>query len=114
MKIGISTGGTSVRSKKIFTDISRYPTGKHEIKLDNLVEGFILEQEKYNLMTVFLYFIFIFRYPFYMLSTIEYEISWITWLRYTAWIPLYPLGILFEGICVFVFVFQMNLYLSQM
>ena len=32
MKIGIFTGGTSVRSKNIFTDISRYPTGKHEIK----------------------------------------------------------------------------------
>ena len=32
MKIGIFTGGTSVRSKNIFTAISRYPTGKHEIK----------------------------------------------------------------------------------
>ena len=32
MKIGIFTGGTSVRSKNIFTDISRYPTGKHEIE----------------------------------------------------------------------------------
>ena len=31
MKIGIFTGGTSVRSKNIFTDISRYFTGKHEI-----------------------------------------------------------------------------------
>ena len=31
MKISIFTGGTSVRSKNIFTDISRYPTGKHEI-----------------------------------------------------------------------------------
>ena len=31
MKIGIFTGGTSVRSKNIFTDISRYPTGEHEI-----------------------------------------------------------------------------------
>ena len=31
MKIGIFTGATSVRSKTIFTDISRYPTGKHEI-----------------------------------------------------------------------------------
>ena len=31
MKIGIFTGSTSVRSKNIFTDISRYPTGKHEI-----------------------------------------------------------------------------------
>ena len=35
MKIGIFTGGTSVRSKNIFTAISRYPTRKHEIKEDN-------------------------------------------------------------------------------
>ena len=33
MKIGIFTGGTSVRSKNIFTDISRYPTGKHELNV---------------------------------------------------------------------------------
>ena len=32
MKIGIFTGVTSVRSKNIFTDISQYPTGKHEIR----------------------------------------------------------------------------------
>ena len=31
VKIGIFTGGTSVRSKNSFTDNSRYPTGKHEI-----------------------------------------------------------------------------------
>ena len=31
MKIGIFSGRTSVRSKNIFTDISWYPTGKHEI-----------------------------------------------------------------------------------
>ena len=31
MKIGIFTGGTSLKSKNIFTDISRYPVGKHEI-----------------------------------------------------------------------------------
>ena len=31
MKIGIFTGTTSVRLKNIFTDISRHPTGKHEI-----------------------------------------------------------------------------------
>ena len=33
VKIGIFTDGTSVRSKNIFTDISRYHTGKHEIKI---------------------------------------------------------------------------------
>ena len=31
MKVGIFTGGTSVKLKNIFTDISQYPTGKHEI-----------------------------------------------------------------------------------
>ena len=31
MKIGIFTGVTSVTSKNIYTDISRYPTEKHEI-----------------------------------------------------------------------------------
>ena len=41
MKIGIFTGGTSVRSKNIFTDISRYPTGKHEInRTIDLSNGF--------------------------------------------------------------------------
>ena len=33
VKIGIFTGRTRVRSKNIFTHISRYPTGKHEIIL---------------------------------------------------------------------------------
>ena len=33
MKITIFTGATSVRSKNIFTDISRYLTGKHEINI---------------------------------------------------------------------------------
>ena len=37
MKIGIFAGGTSVRSKNIFTDIYRYPTGKHEINIWHLV-----------------------------------------------------------------------------
>ena len=37
LKIGIFTGGTSVRSKNIFTDISRYPTGKHEINFDIII-----------------------------------------------------------------------------
>ena len=37
-KIGIFTGGTSVRSKNICTDISRYRTGKHEIKTDYIIK----------------------------------------------------------------------------
>ena len=34
MEINIFTGATSVRSKNIFTAISRYPTRKHEITSD--------------------------------------------------------------------------------
>ena len=41
MKIGIFTGGTSVRSKNIFTHISRYPTRKYEVKKKKNRNGFI-------------------------------------------------------------------------
>ncbi|KAL4227985.1 hypothetical protein ACF0H5_013423 [Mactra antiquata] len=40
------------------------------------------------------------RYPFYMFSSIGMDVKIVTWLRYTAWIPLYPLGFLFEGTVV--------------
>ena len=43
VEIDIFTGGTSVRSKNIFTDISRYPTGKHEIKLTSIISPTILK-----------------------------------------------------------------------
>ena len=39
VNIGIFTGATSVRSKNIFTDISRYPTGKHEIIIASFFWG---------------------------------------------------------------------------
>uniref|UniRef100_A0A671SE32 Very-long-chain (3R)-3-hydroxyacyl-CoA dehydratase n=1 Tax=Sinocyclocheilus anshuiensis TaxID=1608454 RepID=A0A671SE32_9TELE len=42
----------------------------------------------------------IFRYPFYMLACIDTEWKLLTWLRYTIWIPLYPLGVLAEGMCI--------------
>ncbi|XP_027017430.2 very-long-chain (3R)-3-hydroxyacyl-CoA dehydratase isoform X3 [Tachysurus fulvidraco] len=42
----------------------------------------------------------IFRYPFYMLACIDTEWKMLTWLRYTIWIPLYPLGVLAEAVAV--------------
>ncbi|KAF0886013.1 HACD3 dehydratase, partial [Crocuta crocuta] len=42
----------------------------------------------------------IFRYPFYMLSCIDMDWKVLTWLRYTVWIPLYPLGCLAEAVSV--------------
>jgi very-long-chain (3R)-3-hydroxyacyl-CoA dehydratase len=39
----------------------------------------------------------IFRYPYYALSVLGMEAKTLTWLRYTAWIPLYPLGFTSEA-----------------
>ncbi|XP_076443820.1 very-long-chain (3R)-3-hydroxyacyl-CoA dehydratase-like [Babylonia areolata] len=41
------------------------------------------------------------RYPYYMLQSAGWELRVVTWLRYTIWIPLYPLGMLLEGTVVF-------------
>uniref|UniRef100_A0A3P8XF16 Very-long-chain (3R)-3-hydroxyacyl-CoA dehydratase n=1 Tax=Esox lucius TaxID=8010 RepID=A0A3P8XF16_ESOLU len=63
-------------------------------------------EEMHNKPVVFFVFylwsaIEVFRYPFYMLACIDTEWKTITWLRYTAWVPLYPLGVLAEGVAVF-------------
>uniref|UniRef100_A0A672J3J4 Very-long-chain (3R)-3-hydroxyacyl-CoA dehydratase n=1 Tax=Salarias fasciatus TaxID=181472 RepID=A0A672J3J4_SALFA len=41
-------------------------------------------------------FIELVRYPFYMLGCINVDWKPLTWLRYSIWIPLYPLGVLSE------------------
>ncbi|XP_028049303.1 very-long-chain (3R)-3-hydroxyacyl-CoA dehydratase isoform X2 [Monomorium pharaonis] len=40
------------------------------------------------------------RYPYYITQLLNLEIPFLTWLRYTIWIPLYPLGFLCEGIII--------------
>ncbi|XP_053998200.1 very-long-chain (3R)-3-hydroxyacyl-CoA dehydratase 3 [Hylaeus anthracinus] len=40
------------------------------------------------------------RYPYYITQLLKIEISFLTWLRYTIWMPLYPLGFLCEGIII--------------
>ncbi|KAL6437588.1 hypothetical protein ACFW04_004192 [Cataglyphis niger] len=40
------------------------------------------------------------RYPYYITQLLKIEISFLTWLRYTLWIPLYPLGFVCEGIII--------------
>lgn len=42
----------------------------------------------------------IFRYPYYISQILKKELGLLTWLRYTIWIPLYPMGILCEGIII--------------
>lgn len=43
----------------------------------------------------------VFRYPFYICGVLEYQSEVITWLRYTVWIPLYPLGFISEVIVLY-------------
>lgn len=62
-------------------------------------------EEMQNKAVVFFVFylwsaIEIFRYSFYMLTCIDMDWKVLTWLRYTLWIPLYPLGCLAEAISV--------------
>lgn len=45
-------------------------------------------------------FIELFRYPYYMARVYKKDIGIITWLRYTVWIPLYPLGFVCEGVVI--------------
>ncbi|KAE8297708.1 Very-long-chain (3R)-3-hydroxyacyl-CoA dehydratase [Larimichthys crocea] len=62
-------------------------------------------EEMQNKSVVFFVFylwstIEIFRYPFYMLACIGTEWKLLTWLRYSLWIPLYPLGVVAEAVAV--------------
>ncbi|XP_041917621.1 very-long-chain (3R)-3-hydroxyacyl-CoA dehydratase-like isoform X1 [Alosa sapidissima] len=61
--------------------------------------------EMQNRVVVFFVFylwstIEIFRYPFYMLASIGLEWRLLTWLRYTVWTLLYPLGTVAEAVAV--------------
>ncbi|XP_065333217.1 very-long-chain (3R)-3-hydroxyacyl-CoA dehydratase 3 [Cloeon dipterum] len=40
------------------------------------------------------------RYPYYITQLYNMENSILTWLRYTIWVPLYPLGFLCEGVVI--------------
>lgn len=40
------------------------------------------------------------RYPYYILQLLNRSVELMTWLRYTAWIPLYPAGMLAEALTI--------------
>ncbi|NXJ06517.1 HACD3 dehydratase, partial [Odontophorus gujanensis] len=63
-----------------------------------------LEEMQSKAVVFFLFYFWsiieLFRYPYYMLSCMGIEWKPLTWLRYTSWIPLYPLGGLAEAVCL--------------
>lgn len=42
------------------------------------------------------------RYPYYIITLVKKEISWLTWLRYSVWVILYPLGFMCEGLVLLI------------
>lgn len=40
------------------------------------------------------------RYPYYITQLYKKENDFLTWLRYSLWIPLYPLGFVCEGVVI--------------
>lgn len=42
------------------------------------------------------------RYPYYIMALMKTEISWLTWLRYSVWVILYPLGFMCEGLILLI------------
>uniref|UniRef100_A0A665WAP7 Very-long-chain (3R)-3-hydroxyacyl-CoA dehydratase n=1 Tax=Echeneis naucrates TaxID=173247 RepID=A0A665WAP7_ECHNA len=63
-----------------------------------------LEEMHHRPVVFFVFYLWsaieIVRYPFYMLGCFNTEWKTLTWLRYTIWIPLYPLGVLAEAVAV--------------
>ncbi|XP_059928111.1 very-long-chain (3R)-3-hydroxyacyl-CoA dehydratase-like [Gadus macrocephalus] len=63
-----------------------------------------LEQMQSKSVVFFVFYLWstieIFRYPFYMLACIDTEWKLLTWVRYTIWIPLYPMGVIAEAVAV--------------
>lgn len=54
-----------------------------------------------NHLVTYLFFVWslieLFRYPYYCTNLLNLKIKWLTFIRYTIWISLYPLGITLEA-----------------
>ncbi|XP_059609789.1 very-long-chain (3R)-3-hydroxyacyl-CoA dehydratase [Phlebotomus argentipes] len=60
--------------------------------------------ERIQRLTIVTYLFFVWasielvRYPNYLLNLLQVKVALLEWLRYTLWIPLYPLGTLYEAL----------------
>jgi very-long-chain (3R)-3-hydroxyacyl-CoA dehydratase len=73
----------------------------------NFVLFIMIEKEPRMVTKPVIFYLFIIwsmieivRYPYYLTQLLNFQIGILTWLRYTLWIPLYPLGVLCEGIII--------------
>ncbi|CAD6996939.1 unnamed protein product [Ceratitis capitata] len=73
----------------------------------NFILFFMVEMEERMQTKPVIFYVFVIwsiveviRYPYYLSNIFNLEIRLLTWLRYTIWIPLYPMGILCEGVII--------------
>lgn len=61
-------------------------------------------QEKPIILCLFLVWsaVELIRYPYYIITLVKREISWLTWLRYSVWVVLYPSGFMCEGLVLLI------------
>ncbi|XP_012221184.1 very-long-chain (3R)-3-hydroxyacyl-CoA dehydratase isoform X2 [Linepithema humile] len=87
---------------KSSTLVSFLQVGGRGFVLFFMIDGEPRIQNKSVIFYLFLVWcaIEIVRYPYYILRLLNIEIAFLTWLRYTLWIPLYPLGFIYEGIII--------------
>lgn len=66
-----------------------------------LIEGEERMQDKPVVFYLFLVYslVELVRYPYYMMRVYGMDFGLLTYLRYTAWVPLYPAGFICEGVC---------------
>lgn len=88
---------------EIISWVSFIQVGGRSLILFGIIQA---EERLHDQSAVFWLFYFwslaeVFRYPFYMLQIYDRGVYIITWLRYSAWILLYPLGIASECVIIF-------------
>lgn len=78
-----------------------------QVTARNFILFAMIDQESRMMIKPVVFYLFIvwsiievIRYPYYLTQLVNKEISILTWLRYSIWIPLYPIGGMCEGIII--------------
>jgi len=84
------------------------PTAMIQVSGRNLFLWVLIGNEERMQTQPFVFYLFmtyssieVFRYPYYILSIYDKSQAVLTWLRYSLWIPLYPVGFICEGVIAY-------------
>jgi len=84
------------------------PTAMIQVSGRNIFLWILIGNEERMQSQNFVFYLFmtyssieVFRYPYYILSICDKNQRVLTWLRYSLWIPLYPIGFICEGVIAY-------------